>query len=107
MKRNHLSSHIVSVLCQLSILWLFISGTARGATVNWTNTAGGDWSAATNWYPNQVPGTGDTAIITNAGNYTVSVDGNFYSVDNVALGGGAGSQALVLSGSQFNCSGTI
>jgi hypothetical protein len=62
---------------------------------------------ATNWNPNQVPGAGDTAIITNAGNYAVNVDGNFYSVGDIALGSGAGGQVLVLSGSQFNCSGTI
>src|SRR6266481_1273497 len=107
MKRNHSSNLIFSVICQLFVLWLFVSGTAQGATLNWTNTAGGNWNAATNWDPNQVPGVGDTAIITNAGNYAVSVDGNFYSVSNVALGGGAGGQVLVLSGSQFNCSGTI
>jgi hypothetical protein len=107
MKRNRLRNCIVSVICQLSVLWLLISGTAQGATLNWTNTAGGHWNVATNWDPNQVPGAGDTAIITNAGNYAVNVDGNFYSVNDVTLGGGPGGQLLVLSGGQFNCSGTI
>ena len=31
---------------------------ARGS-ITWTNTAGGNWSAAANWSPNQVPGSSD------------------------------------------------
>jgi len=35
----------------------------RAADIVWTNTAGGNWSTAANWDPNQVPGSGDTAWI--------------------------------------------
>src|SRR5437762_8527572 len=107
MKRNHLTKHIVYAICQLSILWLFISGTARGSTLNWTNIAGGSWNVATNWDPNQVPAAGDTAIITKAGNYTVSMDANYYPFDKIVLAGGAGGQTLAMSGSQIACSATI
>src|SRR5262249_18517808 len=44
------------------------------AIINRTNTASGNWSAAANWNPNQVPGNGDSAVITAAGNYTVTLD---------------------------------
>jgi hypothetical protein len=47
---------------------------ARGDTINWTNTSGGNWSVAANWSPNQVPDANDTVVITNDGDYTVTVD---------------------------------
>src|SRR5437899_1475948 len=47
---------------------------ANAATMVWTNTAGGNWSAATNWSPNAVPASGDTVFITNAGSYAVAID---------------------------------
>jgi hypothetical protein len=46
---------------------------AEAATINWTNTASGNWGNAANWNPNTVPGATDTAIITNAG-VTVTLD---------------------------------
>ena len=45
---------------------------ANSATIAWTNTSGGNWSVATNWSPNQVPGASDTAVITASGIYTVT-----------------------------------
>jgi hypothetical protein len=45
---------------------------ARAANIVWTNTAGGNWNVTNNWSPNQLPGSADTAIITNAGTYTVT-----------------------------------
>jgi hypothetical protein len=48
--------------------------TADAAPITWTNANGGNWSAAVNWSPNQVPGNSDDAIITNAGTYTVKLD---------------------------------
>src|SRR5258707_484327 len=46
----------------------------RATTIAWTNTSGGNWSAAANWKPNQVPADGDTALITSNGTYTVLLD---------------------------------
>ncbi|MFN3407607.1 MAG: beta strand repeat-containing protein [Limisphaerales bacterium] len=44
------------------------------STLVWTNTAGGNWNVAANWSPNAVPAAADTAFITNAGTYTVTVN---------------------------------
>src|ERR1700747_1751495 len=46
---------------------------SKAATISWTNAASGGWNTAANWNPNSVPGTNDTAIITNAG-VTVSLN---------------------------------
>ena len=60
------------------LLWmmglLLIIHRAHSATLIWTNTAGGDWSVAANWSPNQVPGSSDNAFITNSGSYTVTLN---------------------------------
>ena len=47
---------------------------ASGATILWTNTLGGNWSATNNWSPNQVPGGSDEAVLTNA-TLAVTADG--------------------------------
>ncbi len=74
---------------------------AWAATINWTNTSGGDWSVAANWSPNQVPGAADDAAISAAGTYTVTITAD-ESVNTLSLGGGAsGAQTLNLSGGTF------
>src|SRR5262245_25538482 len=66
--------------CRTQFAPLFLSlalaapSRASAATVLWTNTAGGNWSAATNWSPNSVPASGDSVFITNAGTYAVAID---------------------------------
>src|ERR1035438_3223196 len=68
---------------------LFLTGIcARAAIYNWTNTASGGWNTATNWNPNAVPGTNDTAIIANAG-VTVLLNGTT-GVGGISLGSGSG-----------------
>lgn len=57
----------------------------HAANLIWTNTAGGNWSAAANWSPNQVPTPADNVFITNAGNYTVTLDQGA-AVANLTLG---------------------
>src|SRR6267378_2020480 len=107
MKKNHSNHSIVLVIYGLSVFWTFISGVAYGGSLNWTNTAGGRWSTAENWEPNQVPGAGDTAISTNSGNYTVTLDSGSYSLEGIVVGGDGGGQRLILAGSQMTCSGTV
>ena len=75
---------------------LAFSLTANAATVVWTNTAGGNWTAAANWSPNQVPGSSDTAMITNAGTYTVAL-GDDVTVAGIMLGASSGSSTQTLS----------
>ncbi len=80
---------------------------APGATMIWTNTMGGNWAVPENWDPNQVPVPGDTAVITNDGSYTVTVDAGFVALEQLVLGGGAGIQTLSLVQGPFSCSGSI
>ncbi|KAB2662816.1 MAG: hypothetical protein DVB31_11195 [Verrucomicrobia bacterium] len=43
-------------------------------TIAWKTAASGNWNDATKWSSGTVPGSTDTAVITNAGNYTVTVN---------------------------------
>jgi hypothetical protein len=69
----------------LSLLILIATITAKAVSYTWTNTAGGNWNAASNWSPNGVPAGADSAAITTTGNYAVSVD-DAESVSNLTLG---------------------
>src|ERR1017187_9006651 len=65
---------------------LAVSQGAYASSIVWTNAVGGKWSGATNWSPNQVPTSGDSAFITNNGTYTVTVDVYLF-LDSLTLGG--------------------
>ena len=69
---------------------------ARGEVVTWTNSAGGNWSVAANWSPNRVPDVKDTAMITNAGTYSVTVDTS-PSIVGLVIGGDSGVQTVSLA----------
>ena len=69
---------------------------AASCSDTWLNTAGGDWTTAADWSSGMVPGSGDVACITTAGNYTVDIsagDGS-QTVGGLVLGGTTGSQVL-------------
>jgi hypothetical protein len=70
---------------------------APADVIQWTNTSGGNWSVAANWSPNQVPSTNDTALITNAGTYTVTLNVD-PTVAALLLGGSSGTQTLTMAG---------
>ena len=89
--------HTQCLLVRLTLL-VITSRTAHAATIAWTNTSGGNWSVAANWNPNQTPGAGDTADITNNGTYTVTLDVSA-TVGGLILGGASGTQILTNSGS--------
>ena len=88
------------IQCLRIMLALLAIGTSTGhsATSAWTNTSGGNWSVAANWNPNQTPGAGDTAVITNNGTYTVTLDVSA-TIDSLTLGGDSGQQTLANSSS--------
>ncbi|HYG25182.1 MAG TPA: immunoglobulin domain-containing protein [Verrucomicrobiae bacterium] len=65
-------------------------------TINWTNTLGGNWSVAANWLPNRVPGPTNTASISAAGTYSVTIDGNI-AVSNLLVGSYTGTQTVHLA----------
>lgn len=99
-------SFIRSAIALFGLVWA--ASTARSSNVIWTNTAGGDWRVALNWQPHQLPALGDTAVITNAGNYLVTVSGEVkiagFELGNIA---GAGTQTLTVNGGGFTLNGTI
>jgi predicted ATPase len=76
---------------------LLIPNQTDAADITWTNTAGGDWSDAANWDPNQVPGASDDVIITSAGSYTVTVH-NAGTVNSLVLGDALSSPVLRIEG---------
>jgi hypothetical protein len=84
------------ILSTASLATALISS-AGAATVSWTNLNGGNWNVATNWSPNQVPGSADTALITAAGAYTVTLNTS-PTVNSLTLGGSSGQQTLATAG---------
>ncbi len=75
------------------------------ATLIWTNTAGGNWSDAANWSPNQSPAATDVAVVTNAGTYVVTVPANA-TIAGLTVGGGAGAQAVQQTGGALTLNGS-
>jgi hypothetical protein len=74
--------------------------TVRSDTITWINTSGGNWSNPNNWSPSQVPGPTDQAVISEAGNYSVSLDVNA-TVAELDLGASvAGTTQTFLTGGQ-------
>jgi hypothetical protein len=61
-----------SILAAAVLVWLFCPSAARCAPIEWTNENSGDWSAVTNWSPQQVPTSADDVTL-NIG-VTVTVD---------------------------------
>ena len=76
---------------------LLLGGSGQAAQIVWTNTAGGNWNAATNWSPNQVPSPTDDAVITASGTYGVTLNTSSI-VNSLALGGTSGQQTLTNNG---------
>lgn len=61
---------------------LLVSATITdAATINWANPAGGDWSVAGNWDPNQVPGPDDFANIPQGVPVTISTSVTVFRMD--------------------------
>jgi hypothetical protein len=77
-------------------LGILLPSALHASSVTWTNVAGGNWSSAANWSPNQVPASGDDVIITNIGTYTVSLDVSA-TIDSLTLGGTSGTQTLLVA----------
>jgi len=96
------ASKRLQICCLLTTLLVIQTGLARATVFVWTNTAGGNFSNSTNWSPAGVPGSGDTAYITNAGTYTVVFD--VTNTGGVLLGAGGGAngvQSLGVTNNQY------
>jgi len=70
------------------------SGNCDATQITWTNIAGGNWSVAANWSPNQVPSSVDTVLITQSGTYTVVMDVSSATVASLTLGAGGGAAGV-------------
>ncbi len=51
----------------VAVLCVAFPVAAPAAQITWTNTAGGNWSAATNWSPQQVPTAADDVTLVSGG----------------------------------------
>jgi hypothetical protein len=72
---------------------LAIGNWANSATITWTNTSGGNWSATNNWSPNQLPTNTDNVLIKTPGTYTLYLDVPGV-VTNLTLGAGGGAAGV-------------
>ena len=89
------------------VAWLCATATGlRAATISWTSPTSGDWNTASNWTPNQVPGSSDTVFITNNATFTVTVASGL-SVACLTLGGASGAQTVNWSGGTLSGDLTI
>src|SRR6266850_341000 len=102
--RGKLAKPRLSESTMKELLWLasfLVCATAPAADLIWTNIAGGNWTAAANWSPNQVPTSADTAWITNNGTYTVTVNAAA-AATNLLLGVTSGTQTLSQTAGTFS-----
>ncbi len=92
-----------SILPLFALLLAVLASPA--ATITWNNPSGGSWQTAANWQPAQVPGAADTALITLAGTYTVTLANNV-TVSQLTLGAASGTQTLTLAGQTLDATGS-
>ncbi len=69
----------------MGVLGLVLSmmGSASAGDVNWTNTAGGNYTNSLNWNPNTVPGSGDNPLFKANGSYQVDWTGSITNLGTV------------------------
>jgi hypothetical protein len=101
---NSIFEAVMKTLLPLFVaLVLAVGNAANAATINWTNTAGGNWNTAANWNPNQVPVVSDDAVITAVGTYAVILDTSPI-VKSLTLGGSSGQQTLTTGNQNLSLS---
>src|SRR5438105_930248 len=89
----------------ISLLSICLIGPVRAADIYWTNTAGGNWSAAANWDTHIIPGTNDNAYVVNDGSYIVTLNVSA-SVLSLTVGGMSGQQTFSVNGTTLTLSDT-
>jgi Hint domain len=86
------------------------------ATFTWTAATSGLWTTAANWSSGQVPGAGDTAVVTLPGNYLISIPGKVTvgsvvlddAVATISVGGGLGvTDTLTVTTGAVNVAGVL
>ena len=96
-----------ATLCTALALTVAAAFPGRAATRVWTNINSSIWGAATNWNPNGVPGASDTAVITNDGDYTVTlnVSTNVSGLTLGYAGSSTSTQVLAVNANTLTSSG--
>jgi hypothetical protein len=93
----------------IAFIFLALTFAANATSITWTNIAGGNWSAATNWSPNQVPTAADDVSLI-GDSYTLTVDVPAFA-NSLIMGGGAptlgGAGPVTLAGPLNWTNGTI
>jgi large repetitive protein len=87
---------------------LLTAASVEATDLIWVGDPGGNgnWNAATNWSPAQVPTAADNTWITNNGTYTVTVPAGTTAVDNsLILGGSSGTQTLAVDRATLTING--
>jgi hypothetical protein len=93
-----------------AFIFLALPFVANATSIAWTNMAGGNWSAATNWSPNQVPTAADDVSLV-GDTFTLTVDVPAFAksltigTHFTAILGGAG--PVTLAGPLYWTNGTI
>jgi hypothetical protein len=84
---------------------LIAAASANATDLVWIGGTG-NWNAAGNWSPAQVPTAADNAFITNNGTYTVTVPaGTTATAGTITVGGASGTQALAIDRATLTVSG--
>jgi hypothetical protein len=84
---------------------LLVVAAANAADLVWIGGTG-NWNAAANWSPAQVPTAADNAFITNNGTYTVTVPaGTTATAGSVSVGGASGTQTLSIDRATLTLNG--
>jgi hypothetical protein len=91
-------SYLLRRSLALSFLAWTFHWSVEAADIVFTNANGGNWNAASNWSPNQIPGSADNAWITNNGTYTVT-NSTAVTITAISLGAPSGTQTLRLTAS--------
>ncbi|HXJ74075.1 MAG TPA: hypothetical protein VNM37_14545, partial [Candidatus Dormibacteraeota bacterium] len=94
------------------ILWLALAGAAllinlnlNAADLVWIGGTG-NWNAAGNWSPAQIPTAADNVWLTNSGTYTVTVPAGSTATNNsLTIGGASGTQTLAVDRAPLSING--
>src|SRR5689334_9003163 len=86
-------------------LVLLTAATANATDLIWIGGTG-NWNAAGNWNPAQIPTAADNVWITNTGTYTVTVPAGTTAINNsLTLGGATGIATLAIDRATLTVNG--
>ena len=99
-----MKAKILHLFTVMLLALLAVGDLAHAATLTWTNTSGGNWSATNNWSPHQLPANTDDGLITSAGTYTVTLDVSGVVTNLILVAGdGAGGMQMFASNADSYC----